>query len=366
MLGVPLMRGFGSLAFRRPAGAAGDTTAPTITSVSLVSQTYNPYLHRLCGISLKVDFSEEMDTTTGYGVTASLTIGGVSKTATNSAFIGQSLYLFYIFDGSEKGSISVSSPLVLASGTLKDLAGNNCTLTFTPPDTSALIAVMRGVVWATDFSQGANAQVLYGAARNVTVSASTGQRGSTTGSDTEDPTWGADGAQFASDQRFVDIGSNGEFDFLGKPASSAWSFHCRCKPTWDGTSNGHILFENGANVRFWWAANYGEFSFYFTCNGTSHSIFYLGTTTNFKTISVVADGAGNVSFYVNGTFNSTITSANNSTSTAKANINYSPVYGAGSWIAARACTNRALYICNVAHDATEVANAHTFLSSLAS
>lgn len=350
-----------------------DTTAPTITAVSLVSQAYNPYLHRLCGIVLKVEFSEPMDEATGSGVTASLTIGGVSKTAVYVGWIDGSLYLTYVLDGSEKGSISVSSPLVLASGTLKDAAGNNCTLTFTPPDTSALVAVLRGVVWGSTFEQGADAQVIYAVARNITLSALTGQRGSSSGSDSADFAWGTQGAE-------CDGGDYGNFAsnptaFDTIDVEDNWSWHVRFKR---GTPSGNpepFFSTTGA-------AGYGSYHFVQRIGGTDYLVSYTDSggilysvgvgsfigAGEWATVSVTCAGTA-MKAYLNGTQIATGTwtkPTNKGSDGTASNIQVFSGADDPGWKQSPGAIMRALYTANVTHDATEVADIHTFLSALAS
>lgn len=354
-----------------------DTTAPTITAVSLVSQTYNPYLHRLCGISLKVEFSESMDEATGSGVTASLTIGGVSKTATYVGWIDGSLYLTYVLDGSEKGSISVSSPLVLASGTLKDVAGNNATLTFSPPDTSSLVALLRGVQYGSTFEQGADAQKVYGVARNITLSSAQARRGSSTGSDSADFAWGTNGAEFDGGDYASMAAWPFTFDHIDDP-DDPWSWHVRFKR---GTPSGNpepFFCTHGGS-------GYGTYHFVQRIGGTDYLVSYSDSggllysvgvgsfiaAGDWATVSVTcAGGAGGaMKAYLNGSQISTGTwqpPTDLGSALSASNILLFAGATDPGWIQSPGAVIRALYTANVTHDATEVADIHTFLSALAS
>src|SRR5439155_18272977 len=74
-----------------------------------------------------------------------LTLGSSSRTATYLSGSGTSALVFrYIVQSGPSGDndtdgIAAISPIGLNGGTIKDAAGNNAALTFTPPNTSAVL-----------------------------------------------------------------------------------------------------------------------------------------------------------------------------------------------------------------------------------
>lgn len=355
-------------------GVKVDAVAPTITSVAKVSQSYDPYLFAPRGIVFRITFSEAMDTATGSGARVQMTIGSTTRYADYSGWEDSThmlcTYLTVAGDHDEDG-ITVVSPLVLSSGTLKDLAGNNCALTFSPPDLSALRVVLRGQVWGSSFDQGADAQLMYGVLNGTTTSAYTGNRGQTTGADSSDPTFenyglsfdGGDYVTLPSDAAVADI----------VDTTSTWSVHLRVRRIanpnelpehWYATyaSSGAVgsfltTYRTGGND-YVYAANVNNAA----PNGYIVVAPGVIPTAQWITFSIVANGTGanKITFYVDGVSIGT-------TSWQTITRNVAPTIGiSAAWPAliGNGTRLRAISICNVAHSADEVAAAHAFLASL--
>jgi len=113
-----------------------DTTAPATSSATLVS---NGDYVTSSSISVTVNFDSTVVVTgTPY---VSLDIGGSTKQASYASGSNSTALVFtYSVAGgdNDQDGISVSSPIVLNSGTIKDVAGNDSALTFSAPDGSGI------------------------------------------------------------------------------------------------------------------------------------------------------------------------------------------------------------------------------------
>lgn len=127
-----------SLTFTLPttSGINVDGIVPTILAVSPPSAgTY--YLGET--MDFDVSFSDSVVVTGSPAV--SLTIGAASRLATYVSGSGTNTLRFrytIVVGDTDTDGISVVSPLDLNSGTIRDVAGNNATLTFTQPDASGV------------------------------------------------------------------------------------------------------------------------------------------------------------------------------------------------------------------------------------
>lgn len=348
-----------------------DVTAPTISGAAIDYGAHDDpseYWHYGHTIYLVLTFDEEMDTATGAGATATLTIGGVAKTATYFGWSAGELYLRYVFDGSEKGAMSFSSPLVLASGTLTDLAGNDATLTFTPPNTATFKAVMRGVTFGTNFVQGADAQKLYSKFRSVTISAAQGQLGDTTGSDANDPAFASHGMTFDANEIVKDIGSNGDFDRLCK-INVPWTIYFRARVDISVSGKWSIFFAAGNPLSGGGAYFNGYTSggnLYISSNVENTCSWDAGLSgAQWATFTFSCDGANNITAWVNGaSLGAQGTSCSNPSPNKKGRIQQVEGYEAVAYIGGMPMLMRALTICNVEHSSAEVADNHALLAVL--
>ena len=123
-----------------------------------------------------------------------LDIGGVTRYATYTGGSGTSALTFsypIVAPDFDRNGISIISPIDLNGGTIKDLNGNNATLTFTPPNTSGVLVQSYQTAFTTspiDSSNEAAASFNItgapsGATYNYTITSS-GGAGSVTGSGT--------------------------------------------------------------------------------------------------------------------------------------------------------------------------------------
>lgn len=372
MLGLPLLRGFGSAAFRRPAGAAGDATAPTISTVVEVAQGYDPYLFVNRGLVLKATFSEPMDPLTGTGTRIAVNFGGTTKYCTFSSWSSttEALYV-YLLDGTEhdEDGLTVSSPIDLNGGTLKDVAGNDATLTFSAPSLSSFRVVLRGMVWGTDFTQGADAQKLYSAIGNTTITSDTGTLGSTTGSDAEDPSFENYGMSFGAGLYVKDIGSNGQFDRLGN-TSLAWSIHFRVRIDVSVSGAYAQLFNcgnysTGGGGNFHGYTSAGNLGLTYENPGYASASWNAGLSgAQWATFSFVCAGAGSVKCYVNGALISAQSVSVSAAANLKAEIQKANGLGA-AWANGMPFRARCIAYCTVEHSADEVDAVHDYFAQMA-
>jgi len=111
----------------------GDTTAPTVSSVAITSATgiQNNLLNAGDVVSVTATFSENVPVTGTPQLT--LNVGGTSRTANYTSGSGNTTLVFqYTIQAGETDSDGISigaNVLALNSGTIKDAAGNNATLT---------------------------------------------------------------------------------------------------------------------------------------------------------------------------------------------------------------------------------------------
>src|SRR5438876_898525 len=117
-----------------------DTTAPTITSVAGPA---NGSYRAGQNLDFTANFSESVTVNTGGGTpTIGLTVGATARNAAYVSGSGSSSLLFrYTVQAGDNDSdgIASASPMVLNGGTIKDIAGNDATLTFSPPNTTAVL-----------------------------------------------------------------------------------------------------------------------------------------------------------------------------------------------------------------------------------
>lgn len=111
-------------------------------ALSLIALIFFPLfaLAAITPLSFTANTSEVVIVDTAGGTPSiAIDVGGVSRTATYASGSGSAAMVFTytpVVGDVDLDGIAVSSPIVLNGGTIKDAAGNNATLTFTPPDTS--------------------------------------------------------------------------------------------------------------------------------------------------------------------------------------------------------------------------------------
>lgn len=373
MLGVPLMRGFGSAAFRRTSGV-GDSVAPTLTSVTASAGTYY-FVGRT--LTLTATFDEAV-TVTGTPRIA-VTIGSNTRYATYASGTGTDTltftYTFVVGDTSAGSGFTATSPIDLNSGTIKDEAGNNATLTFSAPSMTSKRAVLRGVTWATDFEM-PSVPDLPGVVNGTTISAAVGVQGSTINSDTNDPTWIAgEGARFDGNDYFSSLPYDGGYaDYVD--TTTTWSLHTRFYlPTgashslWNSSkpgesTQGTSFLQYGANGKLY-AYNANNHSSGGSDGGYLAPGIAVDASAAYYTVSFVcsAAGAGGIKVYVNGVQTGTITAATNTEQDEPAVVQIGDRGSLGVSTSANVKT-RLLAFSNVAHSADEVADMHAFAASL--
>ena len=163
-------------------GVLIDTAVPTITNVAPPANgTY------ITGQALEftVTLSESVEVNT-VGDTPSLpvTIGATARNATYQSGSGSAALVFAVAvqsGDSDSDGIDLVSPLVLNSGTIKDGAGNDATLSFTVPSTSGVLvdAVAPTIASVTppangSYRAGQNLDFTVNTSENVTVTATGG------------------------------------------------------------------------------------------------------------------------------------------------------------------------------------------------
>ncbi len=158
-----------SLSFILPvtSGVLVDAVIPTITSVA--GPTPGSYY---LGNNLEFDVVTSKSITVSGSPRIALTVGATTKYASYLSGSGTSLLKFRYTVGSgdtDSDGISVSSPMGLNSGTLKDVAGNDLSpLTFTAPNT-ALVNVDGNGATIISLSAPANSTYLTGNNLNFTA-----------------------------------------------------------------------------------------------------------------------------------------------------------------------------------------------------
>src|SRR5439155_402146 len=144
------------------------STAPTLNSVSgshpgsyVTGQT----------LAFTANYNENVTVvTTGGTPRIPLTIGGVSKFATYSSGSGLANIVFgYTVASGDSGAVASASPIALNGGTMKDAAGNDAQLTFSPPDTSLILVDATAPTVANVSSTAADGTYGVGAVIPVTV-----------------------------------------------------------------------------------------------------------------------------------------------------------------------------------------------------
>lgn len=358
--------------FGNGTSVAGDTEAPTISTVVEVAQGYDPYLFVNRGLVLKATFSEPMDPLTGTGTRIAVNFGGTTKYCSFSSWSSttEALYV-YLLDGTEhdEDGLTVSSPIDLNGGTLKDVAGNNATLTFSPPSLSSFRVIWRGLQWGTDFTEGADAQKLYGVIRNTQISEETGVRGSGTGSDSNDPTWGADGAEFDGGDYFSSVPYDDILDFIDNPG--VYSIYGMVYIP--STSSEMTIFTTVSQLTSW-AGGGTEFTLYTggyvtACNNHALSGTFIITpdtdwrTVGWHTCAWVSDGT-TVKFYWDGVKDSHTFTGYGST-TIQTQLDRVRI-GNGNFGVNNTPGSKMKFFaaCNVAHTDAEVAAAHAAMGAM--
>lgn len=123
-------------------GVRVDTVAPTISSITPPA---NGSYNNASNLDFTVNWSENVTVTGTPRIT--LDIGGTTRYANYVSGSGTSAHLFRytvaVADVDTNG-IGVTSPLDLNGGTFSDSATNSAILTFTPPNTSAVIVAGSG------------------------------------------------------------------------------------------------------------------------------------------------------------------------------------------------------------------------------
>ena len=114
-----------------------DTVAPSISSVTGPADgTYGVAQ----ALNFTVNYSENVTVTGTPSI--GLTIGSTARNATYVSGSGTSALVFRyttVSGDNDSDGIASASPIVLNGGTIRDAAANNAGLSFTPPDTSAVL-----------------------------------------------------------------------------------------------------------------------------------------------------------------------------------------------------------------------------------
>src|SRR5438105_4491722 len=117
-----------------------DTRAAVISSVTGPA---NGSYRAGQNLDFTANFSENVTVNTGGGTpTIGLTIGATARNAAYVSGSGSSSLLFrYTVQAGDNDSDGIvsASPIVLNGGTIKDIAGNDANLTFTAPNSSAVL-----------------------------------------------------------------------------------------------------------------------------------------------------------------------------------------------------------------------------------
>ena len=226
------------------------------------------------------------------------------------------------------------------------------------------LAALRGRVWSTMFSQGADAQKLYPTA---TGDQTTGVRGSGTGSDGADPTWENYGASFDGGDYFSSVPYAGVTDFIDTGGN--WTLHARAK-----ANSGNLCLFNSVPAASW-VSNTGCYFLWYQPGGALYAVndwnrystYFVSYSldNNWHTHSIVNDST-DLKWYVDASLVATFTvwtnqRAANTSNTAEVKIG--SVFG-DTFYSASGSRMRALAFCNVVHDATELSAANTLLAAL--
>lgn len=117
------------------------TAAPAITSVTFDSGNGPHSLAKASVLQVTANFDKEVIVT--GSPRATLSIHGVGKNATYVSGSGSKALVFQYTvvsgDSATATQFTVSSPLTLNSGTIKDVFGTDAVLTFTPPTTTGVV-----------------------------------------------------------------------------------------------------------------------------------------------------------------------------------------------------------------------------------
>lgn len=356
-----------------PRSGPSDVTAPTISSVVHVAQIYDPYLFVGRVAVFRVTFSEAMDQAYGTGTRLQLNIATPAGDEWADFVEWESptvaRYSLTITAAmSDTNGISANS-LDINSGDLKDLAGNNADLVFDPIPLDDIRVVMRGMFYGTDFTQGADAQKLYGTVGSTQVSAIEGQLGDTTGADGNDPAFASHGMTFDANKVVKAIGANGDFDRLCKTnvpwtvyfrarvdisVSGAWSiFFSNADPTGSGNGTYFHGYTSGGNLGL--TAN-------FNASGNNWNAGLSGA--QWATFTFSCDGSNNVSCWVNGALVSAQSVTSNVSPNKKGRIQQVEGYEAVAYIGGMPMRMRFAGMCDVEHSVAEVAANHAFIETL--
>jgi hypothetical protein len=125
----------------RPLNNIMDCFAPlaiTILAIMLVCFSYSAFA--ATSIPFTINLSEAVNLTGTPRI--AIVVGGVTRYASYTSGSGTNTLVFtytMVSGDVDLDGVAVSSPIDLNGGTIKDIAGNNASLTFTPPNTSGVI-----------------------------------------------------------------------------------------------------------------------------------------------------------------------------------------------------------------------------------
>lgn len=226
------------------------------------------------------------------------------------------------------------------------------------------LAALRGLVWATDFTEGADAQVVYNTLEGDTIGTGTAIRGTTSGSEASDFAWGSAGAEWTDgDERVTSYPDT--LDFI---EDGVYSLHFRIYVSntatdWPLFSSAESNWSKGTNFCL-----YSGGEVYVITNYNLGFTYHCTPTTSWKTVgwhsvSFTSDGT-TVRVYVDGVAAGTMTGntgTTKQTDRTKVVSGYSSGFGTQP---AGGAIMRAFLACNVEHDASEVADIHTLMAAL--
>lgn len=224
----------------------------------------------------------------------------------------------------------------------------------------SLIGLLRGLTYGTDFTQGADDQVLYSVLSGYTTTGTNGTRGGTSAANSDDPTWTSSGASFDGGDMFSDLPyGSGVSDYIDTTA--IFSIHARVyakasgkAPIWssmqaDVLKGTEFLLSSGYGALF--IQNLGGFKI----------ASWSDASDNWHTFSVTGD-ASTWRIYVDGSQIDSGTAHTCPASTTANDIRSGYSYSAG--YASSGTKYRALAICNVKHSDSEVAAIHAKMATL--
>lgn len=342
-------------------GVLVDAEAPSVSSVTCDSEDF--YFPGKT-ISATVVFTEAITVTGTPRLTIS--VGVNTRYLTYSSGSGTTSLVFqYTFTSSDDDttSLSISSPIDLNSGTLRDAAGNNASLVFSAPDLSGKTFGLRGLVFATDFTEGADSQKLYATLDGTQISVNTGRRGLTTGATSTDPSFVDSGASYDGGDYWTNLPT--DLDFIDTAGVytiyarvyvlSGWSHvvYSSASVDWSkGTS--FTLYPDGRVA----AANqYSLGHTYIMTPSTSWR------TKGWHTVAWASDGT-TVTFYLDGQSVGTLTGHVGTTAqTDRDLVQIGNCSGFGQ-TNVNGSRDRAFAACNVCHDSSEIAANSTYLASI--